>query len=69
MMMDIISSAIGAIGAAVGLFTLTFLYISGRFPDGIMEVDEAMRYKFLPFDPASRDGEKKPVERQPDYFL
>ncbi len=37
----------------------------------IMEVDEAMRYKFLPIDPATRGeaGEKRPIERLPDYFL
>jgi len=35
----------------------------------IMEVDESMKYKFIPFDPAPRDESFNAKVRMPDYFL
>ncbi len=35
----------------------------------IMEVDEHMKYKFIPFDPAPRDESFNAKVRTPDYFL
>lgn len=35
----------------------------------IMEIDENMKYTFLQFDPAPRNGEPMVTRRTPDYFL
>ena len=35
----------------------------------IMEVDEHMKYTFIPFDPAPRDEAFNAKTRMPDYFL
>ena len=35
----------------------------------ILEVDEHMRYTFIPFDPAPRDETFTAKPRVPDYFL
>jgi len=35
----------------------------------IMELDDALKYSFLQFDPAPRRGEPHVTRRTPDYFL
>jgi serine/threonine-protein phosphatase 2A catalytic subunit len=35
----------------------------------IMELDEQMEHKFLPFEEAPRKGEPHVTRRTPDYFL
>lgn len=35
----------------------------------IMEIDQALQYTFLQFDPAPRRGEPHVTRRMPDYFL
>uniref|UniRef100_A0A8C6CWE7 protein-serine/threonine phosphatase n=1 Tax=Moschus moschiferus TaxID=68415 RepID=A0A8C6CWE7_MOSMO len=35
----------------------------------IMELDDTLKYSFLPFDPAPRRGEPYVTRRTPDYFL
>jgi serine/threonine-protein phosphatase 2A catalytic subunit len=59
-------------GHAKGIVTIfsapNYCYRCGN-QAAIMEVDEHMRYTFLPFDSANRDEALQVKTRQPDYFL